>query len=275
MKIKSLTGKFGRFQTLFIFIIVITFYSCNNRKDIPIKTQEEQKIREQEDREKQQKSESSKPIVEERRIAKEILTKSIEKNQLDSITQIMDSLTSLDDYIVKIAVEENIKMDETGELRVWIGAKDHKIQFDSGMVQDETSIPASIGQYARITPYAPDFKVNPSEIKCIRIHPSGSDVRFALTPKKTGNLKVSANIELFYSVDCTGASVPKTAKTLSVFVTIDKKNIIGRGLKEIGIVFWNKFLSFWGAFVSLLFALLLFMIRRKLKRKTGFDDKKE
>lgn len=245
MKIKYLNRKFWIFRNLLILIIVLSFYSCNNKKEDAYEKTEKFKME-----------------------------KSSEKNCLDSETLIRDSLNSLDDYIVEIAADKNIKMGETGELRVWIGANEFKRLFNPNMVQDETSIPGSIGQYARITPYAPDFEVNPSEIKCIIIHPSGSEVRFSLTPKKTGELKVSANIELFYSEDCTGASVPKTAKTLSVFVKTDKKSVVKKGLKEIGVVFWDKFLSFWGVLVALLFAFLLFIIRRKLKRRTGFDEKK-
>ena len=147
-----------------------------------------------------------------------------------------------------------------------------KVSFSQGMAQDETIIPASIGQYAKIIPYAPDFEVSPSEAECVEIHPSGSEVRFSLKPKKSGNLKVSADIKLYGNGDCTGTSVPKTAATLSVLVKVDKKKVAANKLEELGTVFWDKFLSFWGALVALLFTLLLFLIKRKLRRRTGFND---
>lgn len=181
---------------------------------------------------------------------------------------------ALQDYKVILAVDENLKLNETGELRVRIGGKGMNVSFSQGMVQDESTIPASIGQYAKITPFAPDFEVSPTEKACVKIHPSGSEVLFSIKPKKTGSLKVSASIELFDNVDCTGASVPKTAATLSVHVVVDKKQRFHKRLQELWAVVWSGFLSFWGALITLLFAVLLFLIRRKLKRKTGYDDKK-
>jgi len=67
---------------------------------------------------------------------------------------------------------------------------------------------------------------------------------------------------------------PKTAATLSVIVKVDKKQLLVSKLQEMGTIVWNNFISFWSALIALIFAVLLFLIRRKLKRKTGFDDKK-
>jgi len=248
MKKKALTTNLFGFQNLIIAIIVISLYSCSSgntdRKLEPTKSGGN-------------------------------LSGGIDKKTFNDSSLASPVLPpKLDDYKVILAVDENLKMNETGELRVWIGAKDVNAKFPKGVVQDVTTIPASIGQYAKITPYAPDFEVAPSEIKCIRIDPSGSDVRFSLKPKKSGTFKVSANIELYNSVDCTGTFVPKTAATLSVIVKVDKKQLLVSKLQEMGTIVWNNFISFWSALIALIFAVLLFLIRRKLKRKTGFDDKK-
>lgn len=180
-----------------------------------------------------------------------------------------------EDYKVVLETDENLKMNEAGELKVWIGGIDIVKPTLPDKVQDETLIPASIGQYAKITPYAPDFTVTPLEITCLRIHPSGSDVRFTLIPKKAGTLKVSANIELFSTADCTGPAVPKTAATLSVVVKVDNKFVLMSKLQELGTVVWDNFLSFWSALIALLFGALFFIIRRRIKKKTGYDDKDE
>ncbi|OYT15723.1 MAG: hypothetical protein B7C24_11560 [Bacteroidetes bacterium 4572_77] len=184
-------------------------------------------------------------------------------------------LKKLEEYIVKLAVDGEFKVHENGELRVWIGTDDAEINFDEGMVQDEASIPADIGQFARITPFAPDFDISPEKTDCIKIHPSGSEVRFTLIPRSAGRFEVSANIELYHAADCAGPSVPKTAKTLTVEVSVDNKYIIKSKLKELGQIFWKNFIDFWGALIALLLAALLFLIRRKIKKKTGYTDTNE
>ena len=194
---------------------------------------------------------------------------------IDSILASQNPPIELEDYKVVLGADENLKMGETGELRVWIGSTGLNISFSDGMAQDETTIPANIGQYAKITPYAPDFKVSPTEIACVRIHLSGSDVRFSLKFIKSGSLKVSVNIELYDNVDCIGTSVLKTAATLSVIVEVDNKKLFMGKLQEMGDIVWDKFLTFWGALIALLFGVLLFLIRRKIKKKTGFDDKEK
>lgn len=177
-----------------------------------------------------------------------------------------------DNYKVILATSEKIFKNQTCELKIWIGAEKVEVTFSDGMITDQTTIPAAIGQYAKITPYAPEFEVSPAQMTCVKIHPSGSEVRFTLKPKSSGQFKVSANIEIYNTADCTGAAVPKTAKTLSVTVTTDRVHEIREALKEMGAVVWDKFMSFWGVVITLLFAALLFVIRRFVKKKTGYDD---
>lgn len=183
------------------------------------------------------------------------------------------SAVPLDNYKIILATNEKIFKNQTCELKIWIGAEKMEVSFSEGMITDQTSIPASIGQYAKITPYAPDFEISPAQMTCVKIDPSGSEVRFTLTPKSSGKFKVSANIELFNNPDCTGPAIPKTAKTLSVTVTTDRIHEIREALKEMGEVVWDKFMSFWGIVITLFFAAALFVVRRFIKEKTGYDDK--
>ena len=195
-------------------------------------------------------------------------TPKIEEEQVPSSNQ--------DDYKVILSVDSSINMNETGMLHVWIGSTGVDVNFTQGMTQDETTIPTSIGKYAKITPVAPDFEVeNLTEDKCHKIHPSGSEVRFLLKPKTTGTYNVSANIEIYEAIDCNGTSVPKTSETLSVTVKVNTKKEVKKGLKKLGEIVWEKFTSFWGALITLIFAVLLFLIRRKIKRKTGFEETTE
>lgn len=189
------------------------------------------------------------------------------------IASIEDNPILHDNFKVILAVDEEIDLNEIGELRVWIGELSKKINFGEGMVQDQNTIPTSIGQYAIVTPYAPDFEISPSVSKCFIIDGSGSDVRFSIKPKTEGTFKVSANIEIFNSNACDGVLIPKTSETLTVAVKINSKHVIKTGAKTMLTIFWEKFLSFWGLIITLLFSVLFFVIRRIVKAKTGYDEK--
>lgn len=179
--------------------------------------------------------------------------------------------SALDDYQVVLSVDSNFKLNKKGVLKVWIGAEENKEVAQPGRAQDETSIPASIGQYAKITPFAPNFKVDPVEYKCVKIDPSGSSVRFTLIPTKKGNLTVSATIELYDNPECTGTPVPKSAAELKVLVVVDRKQKVSEKMTEMGTVLWDKFMIFWGALLALVFGFVLYLIRRKMNKKTGYD----
>ncbi|MCG3168097.1 MAG: hypothetical protein POELPBGB_03897 [Bacteroidia bacterium] len=181
----------------------------------------------------------------------------------------------LENYNVVLTVDSSFKTYETGELRVWIGAEGTVVKIRQGQVQDSVTIPARLGQSAKITPFAPGFTVAPAETQCIEIDPSGSEVRFMLTPNGAGTWKVSADIKVYNTPDCSGVPVPKSAATLTVVIEVDHKREAGSKLGEMGAVVWEKFMSFWGALVTLVFGSLLYFFRKKFKSKTGFDEKEQ
>lgn len=180
----------------------------------------------------------------------------------------------LENYKVVLSVDGTINMNENGVLVVWIGADTVEVTFEEGTVQDETTIPTEIGQYAKVTPFAPDFDIiNPIEDSCYKIHPSGSEIRFSLQPKSTGTYNVSVNIQLYEADDCQGAFVPKTSETLSVIVDVNTQKEIEKKVNTLGEIVWEQFLKFWGALVALIFGAILFIIRKKIKKKTGYEEK--
>ncbi|MCL3782522.1 hypothetical protein EMN47_19230 [Prolixibacteraceae bacterium JC049] len=277
---------------LSILIFVLVFYSCGtkdksikNSETVHQKSEREQRLKQEIERkrleevERQRRAELEKRVIEEAERKKRKAER--RSSKINSKTKNAFGigrnkeglqLKKLEEYTVKLAVDGEFKVHEHGELRICIGASDAKVIFDEGMVQDEALIPAEIGQFAKITPFAPDFDISPTKTECIRIHPSGSEVRFTLTPKCAGIFEVSANIELFNTANCTGPSVPKTAKSIAVRVYVDNKYNLKNKMMELGQIFWEKFISFLGALIALLFATLLFLIRRKIKNKTGYTD---
>ena len=206
----------------------------------------------------------------------ESTAESVEELPEEVIEEPISPSIQTNDYKVILSVDSTINMNESGMLHVWIGDTGVTVSISEGMVTDATTIPTDIGKYAKITPVAPNFEIESlTNNECHKIHPSGSEVRFILKAKSTGTYKVSANIELYEGVDCTGTSVPKTSETLSVIVQVNTKKEISKKMLSLGDIVWEKFLSFWGALTTLLFAAVLFLIRKKIKNKTGFDEKPE
>ena len=184
------------------------------------------------------------------------------------------TVPGLENYKVVLSVDGTINMNENGVLVVWIGADTVEVAFEEGTVQDQTIIPTEIGQYAKVTPFAPDFDIiNPTEDSCYKIHPSGSEIRFSLQPKSTGTYNVSVNIQLYETEDCQGAFVPKASETLSVIVDVNTQKEIEKKVNTLGEIVWEQFLKFWGALVALIFGAILFIIRKKIKKKTGYEEK--
>ena len=179
-----------------------------------------------------------------------------------------------DDYKVALDVTNEITLNSTATLRVWIGLENYLPKPIQTTVRDTTTIPASLGDYARITPYAPDFTVGPEESQVMRIVPSGSSVLFSLTPEREGEFLISAKIELYDNPDLVGVAIPKTSDIVSVVVKVDTKAAVKSHLGQLGDIAWSEFLKFWGAIVTLLLGALYFIIRRSVKKRTGYAGDK-
>jgi len=173
------------------------------------------------------------------------------------------SKPDLDDYEFVLEVTEVIAANKTGAMTVWIGNPTYKPTTGDGIISESTIMPADIGQFAKITPLAPDFDVKPQKSGCIKIHPSGSSESFSLTPKKgtRGKMSVRAKIELFEGEDCTGTPIPKTTQILTVKVKVDPLSLLG----QIFDIVWDNFIIFLGSLLGLLATIALFKIRKKAK----------
>jgi len=156
-----------------------------------------------------------------------------------------------------------------GQLRVWIGTHEYNPYFSEDMKQKNATIHA-VGTTAKVTPLAPAFKVEPKESVCIQIHPTGSVVGFTLTPIEEGTFNVGADVHLYNSNNCSGIPVPKGTATLQVQVVVDHVKVRKEHAKKFWEVFWEKLLKFWGELLVLCFAVILFLIRKRLKKWIGF-----
>ena len=175
-----------------------------------------------------------------------------------------------DDYKVALDVTNEITLNSTATLRVWIGLENYIPKAIPTTVRDTTTIPANLGDYARITPYAPDFTVGPEESQVMRIVPSGSSVLFSLTPEKEGEFLISAKIELYDNPDLVGVAIPKTSDIVSVVVKVDTKAAVKSRFGELFEITWAELKKFWAAIMVVFFGALLFLFRKFVRKKTGY-----
>lgn len=178
-----------------------------------------------------------------------------------------------DDYEIVLDVDQRIVLHHKGHLKVWIGLEKNVPELLEGKARDSVGVPAEeMKAYARITIFAPEFTVEPALTQVTTVSPSGSSVAFAVTPEQEGHSEINATVELFDNDDFQGLAASRT-ETVKVTVFVDRWAVMKDRLRQLTDVTWDKFIVFWGAFVAILFGLALYLIRKFLKKKTGYDDK--
>jgi len=249
-------------QISFVFLLICIIYSCSSNTSKPTEEVYE---------ETEEVFEETEEVFEE--------AEEIKDSDGDGVPDYFDesdsheSIMNPEDYIVTLDVTRNFKLHKKGDLRVWIGIENFVPSEREDMARDITRIPSNIGLYAKVTPYAPDFDVQPENSQCIRIDPSGSSVLFSITPLRKGEFRVSSKVEIFKDSDCSGTPIPKSSEILTVTVTVDKMEVFKIRLGELFTIFWDKFLSLWGAVITIIFGLILYLLRKFLMKKTGYNDK--
>lgn len=176
----------------------------------------------------------------------------------------------VDDYRVLLEADKKMKVGSTSYFRVWIGDEEYMPKQVKDIVRDTTTVHAESNSYALVTPIAPDFKVEPNAAQRIPLKTTGSSAVFTLTPLKRGKLFVSATVVIY---DSEGNEDPQSTERLSVRVSSGFWDRQEDHANEMENVFWDKFMSFYTALVVLILGALLFIIRRYIKKKTGYDEK--
>jgi hypothetical protein len=180
--------------------------------------------------------------------------------------------SSLDYYHVVVSGSKHLQLPgNKGLLNVWIGNEAFKPAPVSSMNIVESDIIAA-GEYALVEANAPDFEVTPVASKCLLLHPSGVDVKFYLTAKTVGDFTVSATVNLYNTEDCSGPAIPKTANTLEVNVVVNEALLNEQRKQGFIDIFWAKATEFWAALLALLFGVILFLVRKHLKKWFGYDQ---
>lgn len=172
-----------------------------------------------------------------------------------------------DRYNVNLDVKPEMKMNKEYVMSVTVILPQYdESEVPEGMTRGTKVIYANDVKSVRVTPIAPGFDVNPAESKIVDFDPSGTEFQFRIIPREKGPSTISAEVELFENADGTGGVKSKASGTVSVNV---KVNIEG-GLVELFGVVWEAFKKFWSVAVALVFAALLFVFRKYIKKKTGY-----
>jgi len=199
-----------------------------------------------------------------------------EENQENKEPQVTSqypgSSINAEKYQVDLNATEKVNLNEKGKFIVGIGlVGQYHPNEHSNMVHDSDTIESSTATYARITPDTANFQFEPKS-KIVPIVPTGSEVVFVMTPMKEGTYDVGATIELFDNEECTGIGIPKASGEVSVMVTVDRAGNIKSHLREMDSEFWKQLKKFWAALLILVFGALLFVIRKYVKKKTGYSE---
>lgn len=179
----------------------------------------------------------------------------------------------LEDYEVTLQAEQHLQRPGSpGELRITISAPENVPEVTGDWARASSRF-TTHGQSALVEPYVPDFEILGESTLCMGLDPSGSTARFTIIPRKTGVLKVGATVRLFEQPNCQGTPLIKQPENLQVEVVVDWLAWATQHMSELWDIFWDKLLTFWALALGVLFGLLLFLLRRQIKQRFGYESR--
>jgi len=179
------------------------------------------------------------------------------------------------DFIAKLSASKRIYLERKGQFFVWIGLKEYLPRKRKKMVEDTVVVPANPGAYVRITPHAPELKLD-KEYEIVPLRERGVTVEFDFIPEKLGPCSIDAKIEVSNDPNNWENSYPiRPEDNLTVKVRVDRMEKIRTRLGLMDEEAWKTFQRFWAAFMALLFGALLYVIRKYVKKKTGYEEKEQ
>lgn len=183
------------------------------------------------------------------------------------------------EYEIRLGATKLVNKDSSGEITVRIGLPGKLPEKDSTEVYNSLYVGAEdVSTYARVTPRAPDFIVEPAEPQIVRVKPSTA-VSFSLKPKKVGEYSVRAQVEFSSTEDFSSIEDSQWTNSLKVNVKVipelrevNRQEDIKEHKEALIKTVWKYLTKFWEAFVALFFGALLFVIRKFIKKKTGYGE---
>lgn len=178
------------------------------------------------------------------------------------------------EYEANLTADGEFKSGKYTGVTVWIGTEKYKREKKSGQVRDSVIIHnIAEAKFAKVTLSAPDFEVQDSTYKYLKIDPTGASEVFWLKPKQDqGDFSVTATVTLYDDESCTGIGTTKSVDPLLVSVKVDHKNIFQAAVDKVCQFFVDKTAEFCIAVITFVFVSLLFVVKRKVKKKTGYEE---
>lgn len=166
----------------------------------------------------------------------------------------------------RASINPKVVVNSTALLKVWVGPKNSLPgQEKDRSYSDVLVIRDGKGRAAKVVPSVAqvDAAVTPTVSACQTISAAGTDFFFSVVPKNVGLLQANAQIQIYYSADCTGIAVNTIgSNTVSVNVTVESMTDYFLGL-------WNftldAFAKFYREILAAFFGILIIVFRKKLK----------
>jgi hypothetical protein len=174
--------------------------------------------------------------------------------------------------IAIMLVTPTFNISSSGKMRVYIGNKKGEPPIES-MNFKKLQLIEENPKAVKITPRAYGLETNPSESRCYKITSNSPDRQYMLIAKQETGLSVGVNLDFYTSEDCNGASISKSLDSVDVTVTSNWPGKAKRKLYEFIDTTWKAFLGFWENLLGVIFAFLLFLARKSILQKFGFDGK--
>ena len=190
--------------------------------------------------------------------------------------------TTVDDekYEVRLGANKLVSKDSHGFMMVRIGPSGSLPEKDTAEVYNSLYIRhEDVRVHARVTPCAPDFIVDPAEPQIVSVTPSGTAVSFTLIPQGIGVFRVRAQVEFSSTEDFSSIEETQWTNSLQVDVKViqeerdaNRQEEINKRKEDLHKTFWEYLEDFWEALVALVLGALLFVIRKFIKKKTGYGE---
>ncbi|HEX5314705.1 MAG TPA: hypothetical protein VFX38_07375 [Gammaproteobacteria bacterium] len=186
-------------------------------------------------------------------------------------------------YFAKVIAPQSLTASQTGEADVYVGTSAYikkRASVPSAATASKTvELARGLKQSAEVTLAGGAFEIAPivpsrGKPNCYALGEYGSQFPFAITPRKnatSGSYQINAHVLLYPQRDCVGT--PSSQPSEPATVTVHVKSGARKNWNQLAAITWTEFKKFWGALVALVFALVLFLIRKRLAKWFGFKSK--
>ena len=129
-------------------------------------------------------------------------------------------------FTAKVRADALMYIGESSKFTVWIGRTGKEPATETSQISSQKEFPVKSNQLsAKAIPITPGFQSAVVGSDCTALMEDGSEVAFNLTPEKLGTFRISANVALYASTDCSGLAQSIVVQDKSISVHVDWNNV--------------------------------------------------